>query len=313
MVENRANILASNDAVESTKTSDPCKPPVNDLGFQEESLSLDDLLSSFPGRRTQIFEILRLLGPLNSPMFPIFIYGGASTGKTSIILQAMVILVLIAVTSHMISLTFFAKWQMSSKVLKGISGKLKLNSTECQERPNGSMVYLMPEVGLIFVSNSSPETYYSVWVTKNLSLVQSQPSFKDESNKETMRKCSTKSSGSQEGFDKTDFSAKSSYFSFPCFKEPATLDSIFDSTGGSNNRKRKRKTSSLEESPDEEEGNDEQRSGGRRGSGLMSDVLLQLSSLCNANFIIKGGSCPSEGSTTYRSTVSENLALKVIS
>lgn len=46
-------------------------------------------------------------------------------------------------------------------------------------------------------------------------------------------------------------------------------------------------------------------------SGLMSDVLLQLSSLCNANFISKGGSCPLEGSTRYRSTVSENLALKV--
>lgn len=47
-------------------------------------------------------------------------------------------------------------------------------------------------------------------------------------------------------------------------------------------------------------------------SGLMSDVLLQLSSLCNANFISKGGSCPLEGSTRYRSTVSEDMALKVI-
>lgn len=48
-------------------------------------------------------------------------------------------------------------------------------------------------------------------------------------------------------------------------------------------------------------------------SGLMSDVLLQLSSLCNANFIIKGGSCPLEGSTRYKCTVSEELALKVLS
>lgn len=46
-------------------------------------------------------------------------------------------------------------------------------------------------------------------------------------------------------------------------------------------------------------------------NGLMSDVLLQLSSLCNVNFIAKGGSCPLEGSTRYRSTVSEDLALKV--
>lgn len=44
---------------------------------------------------------------------------------------------------------------------------------------------------------------------------------------------------------------------------------------------------------------------------LMSDVLLQLSSLCNANFIVKGGTCPLEGSTRYRSVVSEDLALKV--
>lgn len=44
---------------------------------------------------------------------------------------------------------------------------------------------------------------------------------------------------------------------------------------------------------------------------LMSDVLLQLSSLCNANFISKGASCPLEGSTRYRSTVSEDIVLKV--
>ena len=47
-------------------------------------------------------------------------------------------------------------------------------------------------------------------------------------------------------------------------------------------------------------------------SGLMSNVLLQLSSLCNANFISKEGSCPLEGSTRYRSTVSEDIVLKVI-
>lgn len=62
---------------------------------------------------------------------------------------------------------------------------------------------------------------------------------------------------------------------------------------------------------------DEQGNGGLGGEigdgGLMSDVLLQLSSLCNANFISKGSSCPLEGSTRYRSTVDENMALKVIS
>lgn len=46
-------------------------------------------------------------------------------------------------------------------------------------------------------------------------------------------------------------------------------------------------------------------------NSLMSDVLLQLSSLCNASFIVKGGSCSLEGSTRYRSTVSEDMAMKV--
>lgn len=71
-------------------------------------------------------------------------------------------------------------------------------------------------------------------------------------------------------------------------------------------------TSLAEDSLDEEESHEETIEGG--SSGLMSDVLLQLSSLCNANFIIKGGSsCPLEGSTRYRTAVSEDLALKVIS
>lgn len=70
-------------------------------------------------------------------------------------------------------------------------------------------------------------------------------------------------------------------------------------------------TSVAEGSIDEEEHGDEG-SGVQGGDGgLMSDVLLQLSSLCNANFIIKGGSCPLEGSTRYRSTVCEDMALKV--
>lgn len=48
-----------------------------------------------------------------------------------------------------------------------------------------------------------------------------------------------------------------------------------------------------------------------RKVGQMSDVLLQLSTLCNANFLCKSGSCPLEGSTRYRSTVDEDMALKV--
>ncbi|KAK9159687.1 hypothetical protein Syun_006028 [Stephania yunnanensis] len=136
---------------------------------------------------------------------------------------------------------------------------------------------------------------------------------------------------------------------FLASRNRATLDAaLFDSTGGGDNRKRKRKiseaskekketaeeellmkgpgtfplerllaifqciTSVMEDSLDEgvqESGSDLGAEGGN--SELMSDVLLQLSTLCNANFISKGGTCPLEASTRYRSTVSEELALKV--
>lgn len=70
---------------------------------------------------------------------------------------------------------------------------------------------------------------------------------------------------------------------------------------------------SVAEGSNEEEEHENEGIGIQRGDGgLMSDVLLQLSSLCNANFIIKGGSCPLEGSTRYRSTVYEEMVLKVI-
>lgn len=59
---------------------------LKDLVYREP-ISLDALCSSFPGRRVQILELLQLLGPVNSPLLPLFIYGGASTGKTSVILQ----------------------------------------------------------------------------------------------------------------------------------------------------------------------------------------------------------------------------------
>ena len=44
---------------------------------------------------------------------------------------------------------------------------------------------------------------------------------------------------------------------------------------------------------------------------MMSDILLQVSSLCDANFIIRSGRCPLEGSVRYRSMVSEDLSLQV--
>ncbi|GLT79703.1 hypothetical protein SLA2020_511820 [Shorea laevis] len=279
--------------------------------------------------------------------------------------------------------------------LKGNSGKLKLNSSECHGRPNGSMVYLVfdnleldrgsyhANMGYIepvpayfpdyiednlcqffMKSPANPKLYSSFLdivlkpfcrVTKQVDelstafsslfekyyeplsytgvvpdegmrrrlfghfqphiapslnetlRVQSQPSFKDESNKKTMRKCSTESSGSQEGFDKTDFhmSTSAKYLLISAFlasRNPATLDSIFDSTGGSNNRKRKRKASVK--SMEQEEIAEQE-------SLIKGPGTFPLESLYNAHFTIKGGSCPLEGSTMHRPTVSEDLAQKV--
>ncbi|KAI3844750.1 hypothetical protein MKW92_029916 [Papaver armeniacum] len=59
---------------------------LNDLVCMEDE-EKNALLSSLPGRELQILELLDVLGPVNSPMLPLFVYGDASTGKTSSILQ----------------------------------------------------------------------------------------------------------------------------------------------------------------------------------------------------------------------------------
>ncbi|KAK8711295.1 hypothetical protein V6N13_146579 [Hibiscus sabdariffa] len=66
-------------------SSNAVEPTVNNLGFRQQPLSLD----LFPRRRTQILELLHLLGPLNSPLFPILVYGSPFTGKTSVTLQLL--------------------------------------------------------------------------------------------------------------------------------------------------------------------------------------------------------------------------------
>uniref|UniRef100_A0A0E0D741 Orc1-like AAA ATPase domain-containing protein n=1 Tax=Oryza meridionalis TaxID=40149 RepID=A0A0E0D741_9ORYZ len=134
---------------------------------------------------------------------------------------------------------------------------------------------------------------------------------------------------------------------FLASRNPATLDAaLFDSTGGLDNRKRKRKssqasmhmkdtiveemlmkgpgtfplerllaifqciTSVSEDILDEIDCSDNMASESGT-TGLMSDVLLQLSTLCNSNFLSKSRSCPLEGSARYRSNIDEDLALKV--
>lgn len=134
---------------------------------------------------------------------------------------------------------------------------------------------------------------------------------------------------------------------FLASRNPATLDAaLFDSTGGSDNNRRKRKssqasmnmkdtmaeemlmkgpgtfplerllaifqciTSVSEDDLGDVECSDSMMNGSGM-TGLMSDVLLQLSTLCNSNFLSKSRSCPMEGSARYRSNIDEDLALKV--
>ncbi|KAI3800535.1 hypothetical protein L1987_28626 [Smallanthus sonchifolius] len=488
---------------------------LRDLVFgKEETLTLEGLISSLPGRRNQILEILRLLGPVNSPVSPLFVYGGVSTGKTSTILQVFRHLnrpfvysscrtcysarqlfdnilnqLLLHRKSEINDYSSAKKCEKQAdfinllkEALVGVVDGLKGNmgkssrSKKSEGCVNGSMVYLIfdslelvrvwdksatilpllfklhdilkvPDLGLIFISSSSLDTYH--WdtgfvdpipvyfpdyteeglkqifmrnqsnskllstfldvvlkpfcrVTRRLDelstalsplfkkyceplddlddipdeetrrqlftclqphigpalneifRVTSEPSVEAGIKNNLKRKNPLKKFGN-DSIDDIDFhmSTSAKYLLISAFlasRNPATLDaSFFDSTGGSANQKKKRKaseksrdlkeaseqeqfmkgpgtfplerllaifqclTSSEEYSLEEDEDSQEKMSlGGDFGeNSLMSDILLQVSSLCSANFLTKGGSCPLEGSTRYRSTVSEDLALKV--
>ncbi|KAL1320918.1 hypothetical protein HN51_065634 [Arachis hypogaea] len=501
----------SND-VSSVKVNSLEPQTINDLLVGGEPVSLDDLLSNFPGRNSQIREIVHLLGPLNTPTLPLFVYGGASTGKTSIILKLFRHLnrplvysscrtcynprilfesILNQLHLHRRSaangysnakrcerpsdFVNFLREALTNAINDLKEKSEKLMSSKTMQGGIGNMIYLvfdnfqlvrewdksstilpllfnlydmlkMPEVGLIFISNSSPDTFYSNMgyvepipvyfpdyveadirkillrnqanpklyssfldvalrpffrITRQIDelstafkplyekyceplsnksivpnedmkrrlfshimrhvssslneifKVSSLPLSKVESSKETKQKGTPRKLEHCEEVAKLDFhmSTSAKYLLISAFlasRNPATLDaSLFDSKGGSDNRKRKRKPSekvpekkeSLEEellmkgpgsfplerllaifqcivSVADDPSNEEEQNGfglGVEGAcgDLMSDVLLQLSSLCNAKFIFKGRSCPIEGSTRYRSSISEDLALKV--
>ncbi|XP_060218591.1 origin of replication complex subunit 5 isoform X1 [Lycium barbarum] len=504
----RASLSDPNISTGKLKSCNQKPLTIHDLAYGDESISLDDLISSLPGRRSQIIELLHLLGPLDSPMFPVFIYGGASTGKTSTILQIFKNLKRpfvycscitcysprILFESVLNQLLLHRKNESNryssakrcerpsdfvnllQEALRSVVDSLKVKSSSKKSvgGARGKMVYLvfdnlelarewdkstnilpflfklydilkMPEVGLIFLSNASPDTYYSdtgyvepipvyfpdytedelrqilmknqenpklyssflevvlrpfCRVTRrvdelstsfsslyqiycepldDLGVVPSEdmkrklfshlqphigPSlndtFKAESRLSSEASAKTnkwkgiaRKSGVFESSDEIDFhmSACAKYLlicAFIASRNPATLDAhLFDSTGGSVNPKRKRKSSvkSVEKKetaeqelllkgpgtfplerllaifqcvvsvseclPDEEAQGDGGLEGESWTNGLLSDVLLELSSLCNANFISKGGSCPLEGANRYRSMVSEAMALKV--
>lgn len=225
----RAAAVSSNNDVEKTKARDPHPPTLNDLVFGggEKPISLDDVLSNFPGRHIQILELVRILGPLNCPMLPLFIYGGPSTGKTSIMLQIFghlnrPFVYSSCLTCYSPRILFesildqlllhrknAANGYSSAKrcerpsdfvillreslttIIRTLQGNSqKLSSKKFQAQPNGHMMYLMfdnfelvrewdksstilpflfnlydilkmPEVGVIFISKTSPDTYYS--------------------------------------------------------------------------------------------------------------------------------------------------------
>ncbi|KAL5988177.1 Origin recognition complex subunit 5 [Asimina triloba] len=495
--------------VKSLKISEPVPPSSNNSCLPEESISLDNLFSLFPGRRLQILELLRLLGPVNSPLIPLFIYGGISTGKTSVILQVFKHLnrpfvysscrscynprllfesVLNQLLGHKKSksngyssakrcervadFVNFLK-EALTEVMDGSDGcPKKSDLKELIKQGDGRVIYLifdniellrawdnnsnvvstlfsllnilrMPELGLIFISHTSIDSYYSntgfpeplpvffpdyteddlyqilmrnqpnpklyssfldavlkpfCRITRQLNelSIALSPLFEkyceplsdlglvpDESTKRRLfsylqphitsslnqmfkfpsgpthkanegkvKRKGNVIKGGGEVCDELDFhmSISAKYLLISAFlasRNPATLDAaLFDSTGGSDNRKRKRKSSvtSMERADsvaqeklmkgpgtfplerllaifqciipvadvslmDEQQEHELGMDGGE--AGLMSDILLQLSTLCNANFISKGGSCPLEGSSRYRSTVDEEMALKV--
>ncbi|GFY92524.1 origin recognition complex protein 5 [Actinidia rufa] len=213
--------------LETTKSCNPQPMTINDLVFGDEPISFDDLISSLPGRRSQIHELVRLLGPLNSPTIPLFIYGGTSTGKTSVVLQIFRYLnrpfvytscrtcynprVLFESILNQLSLhrKDVGNGYSSAKrcerpsdfvnllrealltVVNNLKGHLENSSSKKSiGRISGKMVYLiidnlelvrewdksanllpflfklyailmLPEVGLVYISNTSPDTYYS--------------------------------------------------------------------------------------------------------------------------------------------------------
>ncbi|GAB2291005.1 Origin recognition complex subunit 5 [Dionaea muscipula] len=463
------------------------RPTLDDLVLGHEPLSLGNLYSCFPGRHSQIVDVLRLLGPLNSPMLPIFVYGGSSTGKTSVILQ--VFRHLKRPFAYASCLTCYCPRILFESILNQLMFHQRdeehfYSSAKRCERPSdfanflkvaltniidnlrgssdvkGSMVYLiidnlelvrdwdkssivlpflfglyrtlgLPEVGLIFISKTSLDTYHSdscylepipvyfpAYTEKDLRQIFQQKqgnsklysSFLDIVLKQFYRrtrrldelstalsqlfqKCcepagelekddakrrlfknlepcitpalnevfSISSFGVQEDTQRSKGKGNSrklvdleteeeeinfhmptsaKYLLLSAFlasKNPATHDaSFFDSNGGLDNRKRKRKSS--EKVMEQKEMVEQDLI--MKGPGtfplerllaifqliinpvaeiaidgeedeLMSDVLLQLSSLCSANFISKGGSCPLEGSIRYKCIISEELAIKI--
>ncbi|XP_051143471.1 origin of replication complex subunit 5 isoform X2 [Andrographis paniculata] len=459
----RTTRLSSSGTPNSKCAEEPSKSThtssVKDLVFHGESITLDELITSFPGRKVQILELINYLGPLNSPMIPLFVYGAASTGKTSltlnifnhlkrpfvycsfitcysprILFESILNQILLHRKNESTGYSSAKRCEKPSdfvnllrQALSSRIENLKQNLEKSGPKKPSSQVndtgyaepfpihfpeYTEKDLRNILLKNQSNPKLYSSFLdlvlrpfyrtTRRVDelvtaiaplfkryceplsdprtvpnedtkrklysylqpfimhslnetfMVSSDPLLKATAEKDrATRKSVAKIRRSSETVDEIDFqmSTSAKYLLISAFlasRNPATLDaSLFDSTGGSSNRKRKRKAS--EKSMDQKETKSQEsimkgpgtfplerllaifqcitsvaedladdgelKNGGIEDQGyeseLMPDVLLQLSSLCSANFVTKGGSCPLEGSTRYRSSVSEDLALKV--
>ncbi|KAG0463799.1 hypothetical protein HPP92_019868 [Vanilla planifolia] len=180
----------------------------------------------------------------------------------------------------------------------------------------------------------------------NLFMVPHWSSHQIKSDRECSKKRSRKSGSNELDFHMSMSMKYLLLSAFIASRNPATLDAaLFDSSGCLSNRKRKRSSMTSMNQKDnmaeeillkgpgtfplerllaifqciahvgETMAEDEQIENcitAEGGSvGLTSDVLLELSSLCIANFICKGGSCPIEGSARYRCIIDEEMAVKV--
>lgn len=218
----------SNSGIETEKPSESCKTTLDNLFFGQQPMSLDDLLSRFPGRHVQIREVVHVLGPTNSSMPPMFIYGSASTGKTSVLLEifrhlnrpfvyvscltcysprilfeSILNQLLLHIKNAANGYSSVKKCEKPSDFInflrealisvidsfKGNSGKISVSKSKGWQG-NGRMIYLLfdrfelvrewdkssiilpslfgladmlklPEVGIIFISRTSPDTFHS--------------------------------------------------------------------------------------------------------------------------------------------------------
>lgn len=217
----------SNATPETKKCTSTNSLSLRNLVFGGEPLNADDLFSSLPGRRGVILELIRLLGPLNSRMIPLFLYGGVSTGKTTTVLQIfrhlrrpfVYVSCRTCYSPRILFETIINQLLLHSKnegngyssakrcekpsdfvnylrdallnVISGFKEKMeKSSSKKSLKWVKGSIVYVIidnlelvrdwdkslsilpflyklydllkvPEMSLIFISNASPDTYYS--------------------------------------------------------------------------------------------------------------------------------------------------------